>query len=107
MENPKTPQPNDHQPPAGEPMAIEQEDQDAQFMEGVTPAEDTSQPVVVTTDKVMDSSQSYMMFGDSIVRFQSACSSLVSGLEEEEKQLQMTIAKRSLREVLDVYLRMV
>ncbi|KAJ8655989.1 hypothetical protein O0I10_008429 [Lichtheimia ornata] len=107
MEKEKTPPPSDHQPAAGEPMVIEQGDQDAQVMEGVSTAEDIPQPVIVTTSKVMDSSQSYMMFGDSIVRFQSACSSLVSGLEdEEEKQLQMTIAKRSLREVLDVYLRM-
>lgn len=108
MEKEKTPPPSDHQPAAGEPMVIEQGDQDAQVMEGVSTAEDIPQPVIVTTSKVMDSSQSYMMFGDSIVRFQSACSSLVAGLEdEEEKQLQMTIAKRSLREVLDVYLRMV
>lgn len=100
----KTPPPTDSSI-SREPMAIEQEEE---IVDSVTTAEDVSQPVAVATNKVMDSSQSYMMFGDSMVRFQSACASLASGLEdEEEKQLQMTIAKRSLREVLDAYLRMV
>ena len=109
MEKQKTPPPSiDHPPPSGEPMTMEQEEQDVQMMDNGTIAENVPQPVPVTISKAMDSSQSYMMFGDSLVRFQSACSSLVSNLEdEEEKQLQMTIAKRSLREVLDVYLRMV
>ncbi|KAI7878696.1 hypothetical protein K492DRAFT_208804 [Lichtheimia hyalospora FSU 10163] len=108
MEKQKTPPPPiDHPPPSEETMTMEQEEQQIQMMDNGTISENVPQPVPVTTSKAMDSSQSYMMFGDSLVRFQSACSSLVSNLEdEEEKQLQMTIAKRSLREVLDVYLRM-
>ncbi|KAI8141301.1 protein-domain-containing protein [Fennellomyces sp. T-0311] len=61
----------------------------------------------VAAPKGIESNQSYWLFGDSFNRFKSACTAVLEmHKEQEEVILQMAIAKRSLKEILSVYLRM-
>ncbi|ORZ24452.1 protein-domain-containing protein [Absidia repens] len=62
-----------------------------------------------SSDTAMQSSQSYWIFGDALNRFKTACSALLmdqSDMEDEESSVQFIIAKRSLKEILAVFLRM-
>ncbi|KAI8376412.1 protein-domain-containing protein [Radiomyces spectabilis] len=57
----------------------------------------------------LQSNQSYWIFGDSLQRFQSACLAVNKGPtseDDEQYEVQLIIAKRSLKEILAVYLRM-
>ncbi|CAO3600405.1 unnamed protein product [Absidia cylindrospora] len=61
------------------------------------------------SDTAMQSSQSYWIFGDALNRFKTACSTLLmdqNDMEDEESSVQFIIAKRSLKEILAVFLRM-
>ncbi|KAI8970594.1 protein-domain-containing protein [Pilobolus umbonatus] len=57
----------------------------------------------------LQSNQSYWIFGDSLKRFKESCALLTHGLRESnrsEYDTQIQLSKRSLKEILAVYLRM-
>ncbi|KAI9308854.1 protein-domain-containing protein [Cunninghamella echinulata] len=61
------------------------------------------------SSEAMQSNQSYWIFGDALARFKTACkfTQLESfDIDDEEFGLQLIIAKRSLKEILAVFLRM-
>ncbi|CAO3607263.1 unnamed protein product [Cunninghamella echinulata] len=61
------------------------------------------------SSEAMQSNQSYWIFGDALTRFKTACkiTQLESfDIDDEEFGLQLIIAKRSLKEILAVFLRM-
>jgi hypothetical protein len=63
-----------------------------------------------SSDTGMQSNQSYWIFGDALNRFKTSCATLLSSeldVEDEEFSVQLIIAKRSLKEILAVFLRMV
>ncbi|KAI9265202.1 protein-domain-containing protein [Phascolomyces articulosus] len=73
----------------------------------IATATTSSPPAAMQEPSGIESNQSYWLFGDSFTRFKTAS---IAVLEPEQDQddvlLQMTIAKRSLKEILSVYLRM-
>ncbi|KAI8078774.1 protein-domain-containing protein [Halteromyces radiatus] len=62
-----------------------------------------------SSETAMQSHQSYWLFGDALTRFKTACGTLLSNqldVDDEEFSVQLIIAKRSLKEILAVFLRM-
>lgn len=58
----------------------------------------------------LQSNQSYWIFGDSLKKFKEACISLISAQKnknEEEYALQLLVTKRSVRDIIAVFLKMV
>ncbi|KAI8342956.1 protein-domain-containing protein [Chlamydoabsidia padenii] len=63
-----------------------------------------------SSDTGMQSNQSYWIFGDALNRFKTSCTTLLLDqldVQDEEFSVQLIIAKRSLKEILAVFLRMV
>ncbi|CAO3638816.1 unnamed protein product [Cunninghamella blakesleeana] len=61
------------------------------------------------SSEAMQSNQSYWIFGDALTRFKTACKSIQLDsldINDEEFGLQLIVAKRSLKEILAVFLRM-
>ncbi|KAG1473737.1 hypothetical protein G6F56_000781 [Rhizopus delemar] len=57
----------------------------------------------------LQSNQSYWIFGDSLKKFKEACISLISAQKnknEEEYALQLLVTKRSVRDIIAVFLKM-
>lgn len=85
-----------------EQMDIYKEDSDSDY-----PDEDIEEN---ESSEAMQSNQSYWIFGDALTRFKTACKSIQLdslNVDDEEFGLQLIVAKRSLKEILAVFLRMV
>jgi hypothetical protein len=71
---------------------------------------DQEEEVDEEADEGLQLHQSYWIFGDSLKRFKAACIAVTAAqkeMDQDEYAVQILIAKRSLKEILAVFLRMV
>lgn len=72
--------------------------------------DEENEPLEEEAGEGLQSHQSYWIFGDSLKRFKDACIATIAAQKEmnqDEYTVQILIAKRSLKEILAVFLRMV
>ncbi|ORE00953.1 hypothetical protein BCV72DRAFT_246293 [Rhizopus microsporus var. microsporus] len=92
-----------------ESMQEAEEEKEEEEEEEEEEKEEEEEEEVVNVDEGLQSDQSYWIFGDSLKRFKDACSNLINAQksdDEEEYTLQLVIAKRSIKDIVAVFLKM-
>ncbi|KAI9491518.1 hypothetical protein BDB00DRAFT_486360 [Zychaea mexicana] len=91
----------------GQAMDEEAESEEERQLEPSVTDMEPSTASAAVAPKGIESNQSYWLFGDSFNKFKTASTTVLDPNQEQDEMLvQMTIAKRSLKEILSVYLRM-
>ncbi|CEI97081.1 hypothetical protein RMCBS344292_11222 [Rhizopus microsporus] len=84
--------------------------QEAEEVKEEKEEEEEEEEEIMHVDEGLQSNQSYWIFGDSLKRFKDACTNLMNAQksdDEEEYTLQLVIAKRSIKDIVAVFLKMV
>ena len=81
----------------------------AEAAEMIEEVEEATTTTTTTATTGIESNQSYWLFGGSFTRFKQAATTILEStdqLQDDDILLQMSITKKTLKEILSVYLRM-